>query len=98
MAVDAMTPTAAVPAAPAEAGGAADSMTTQAPGQAAGSSPAGSSISDLAATSQSQLQDMSAVAAIQMEFAMKQNLIQAIEKMVTNTASFIKNSTQDATK
>jgi hypothetical protein len=32
-----------------------------------------------------------------MEYALKQNLIQAIEKMVTNTAKFIKNSTQDAT-
>jgi hypothetical protein len=84
----------AVPAAPAGPAAPADGATTQ----AAGGSPAGSSINDLAATSQSQLQDMAAVAAIQMEFAMKQNLIQAIEKMVTNTASFIKNSTSDATK
>ena len=90
MAVDAMTPAAT--------SAAVEPMTTQAAGQVAGSSPASSSINDLASTSQSQLQDMAAVAAIQMEFAMKQNLIQAVEKMVTNTASFIKNATQDATK
>jgi hypothetical protein len=66
--------------------------------QAAGASPVSSTTADLRASSNTQIQDMAEIASIQMEYAMKQNLIQAIEKMVTNTASFIKNSTQDATK
>jgi hypothetical protein len=77
---------------------AAPVATTAAGAQTPGASPVGSTVADLQASSNTQLQDMAAIASIQMEFAMKQNLIQAIEKMVTNTASFIKNSTQDATK
>jgi hypothetical protein len=64
---------------------------------AAYASPTSSSVGDLQATSQQQLQDMAAIAAIQMEYALKQNLIQAIEKMVTHTAKFVKDSTSDAT-
>jgi hypothetical protein len=66
-------------------------------GAAAYASPTSSAVGDLQATSQQQLQDMAAIAAIQMEYALKQNLIQAVEKMVTHTAKFVKDSTSDAT-
>jgi hypothetical protein len=79
----------------APAPGVPDPAMTAAP--AAYASPTSSAVGDLQSTSQQQLADMAAIAAIQMEYALKQNLIQAIEKMVTNTAKFIKNSTQDAT-